>query len=261
MQMQSLLFLVLLISATIKGQCPDSISNTAVRSLSVLSMQQPEQPKFSGLLSGGLIDFCQSGQMNAAARIYQVAIGEKDKLEIPLTLYSGISGAGLSGINSPGEVVNNFINPAFGIANLYVGELIVNQEELQRITGLKFHYFAAGRLLSAATVIPFENYNLFNVLGGMGFTIFTGAHERESPRNGVLWLNSRLLASINSKKALSKIDLEELSSILLAWSTGFGLHIPGAINGRVTYYKYINQTRSALLQKPLIQLSFSYGLQ
>lgn len=84
----------------------------------IATSQPAKKPE---LFNSGFIDFQNSGQMNASARVFKIYIGEPKKFMLPLSIYSGVSGnnyntnaaSAASGAGGQ-QMVMGLINPMSG---------------------------------------------------------------------------------------------------------------------------------------------------
>src|SRR5262245_48500277 len=98
--------------------------NLAYRSVSasnlvdtIVMKQNPNKPS---ILSGGFIDLIQTGQVNASARLFKLYIGERNKFQLPISIYTGVSANNFSRDQSESTIVSALINPVAGIFNMYI---------------------------------------------------------------------------------------------------------------------------------------------
>jgi len=98
----------------------------SIRSIPV-TRSQSYKPE---ILTSGFIDIVNNGQVNASARFIRLFIGEPGKFAVPLSIYSGVSSNNFqnqqltSGQRSNEDLVNSFINPLSGLANMSVDGII-----------------------------------------------------------------------------------------------------------------------------------------
>lgn len=84
-------------------------------------------PQKLELFNSGFIDFQNSGQMNASARVFKLFIGDPKKFSLPISVYSGVSGNNINTGNATHkgseQMVLGLINPLGGIFNLSIDNI------------------------------------------------------------------------------------------------------------------------------------------
>jgi len=106
----------------------------------------PTQPKKPELFNSGFIDFQNSGQMNASARVFKIYIGEPKKFMLPISVYSGVSGnnynSGNNVSSSKGseQMILGLINPMSGVFNISTDNTFRFNKKSKSVTGISFVY-------------------------------------------------------------------------------------------------------------------------
>ncbi len=226
------------------------------------------------ILSSGFIDIVNNGQVNASARFIRLFIGEPGKLAIPLSIYSGVSSNNFrnqqiqGGQRSNEQLINSFINPLSGLANISIdGIVFFNQKEFKVTrTGFLYHGgiriltgFKTGLLTDSSVGKPI---NFLNSFGTAGLYFQTGAWERNNAKNvGVFWLAGRYIICKTGVKQLSEI-LSGIQSngLFHGWSLAWGVEINNLVNIKVVYYKYVKKPEIDY-SLPIYQFSFNYSLR
>src|SRR5690349_14475796 len=89
------------------------------------------------ILTSGFIDIINNGQINASARFIRLFIGEPGKFAVPISIYSGVSSNNfqsvqtISGQRTNEQLVNSFINPLGGLANLSIDGVIFFNKKIK----------------------------------------------------------------------------------------------------------------------------------
>ena len=214
------------------------------------------------ILSGGFIDIIQNGQMNASARLFRLFIGEPGKFQIPVSLYTGVSANNLSYNRQNEEFVLNLINPGSGIFNLCFDGNNTILGKKSEFTSLQIQYQAGFRFLTFFNRNIQKNITFFNSINAFGLTFVTGAWERNKPGNmGIFWLNIRGLFSGNPRTVLKEIFTEPVSGKLFGYSAGIGMEISQALNVKIFYFRFLNNTEIPAFAQPFLQLSFNYSIK
>lgn len=222
-------------------------------------IQPPQRPE---ILNGGFIDFVQNGQMNASARLVRLYIGEPGRLQIPVTIFSGVSANNLSLNQHNEDLAVNLINPGTGIFNLSFdgSNRLVGRKEKR--SGIQLQYQASIRYLSVFHSILYKNITFFNFIGGAGLTLVTGAWERSKENNiGMFWVNARMLFSHSPQASVRQFLLDSASNNMHAFSIGMGIEISQILNVKIFYFNFLSNTHIMVFDKPFMQLSFNYSVK
>ncbi len=248
------------------SQANDSLKmpNAAVR----IQAYKPE------ILSSGFIDIINNGQLNASARFIRLYIGEPYKFCLPISIYSGVSSNNFQNQQIPGgqrsneHLVNSFINPLGGLANVSVDGVIFSKRMQVKVTRIGFLYhggvriltgYKAGLLSAPTTGNP---VNFLNGFGTGGIYFQTGAWERNNAKNvGVFWIACRYIFCRTSGKQLKEIlpDIQT-NGLYHGWSVAWGVEINNLVNIKIVYYKYVKQPEIDY-SLPIYQFSFNYSLR
>lgn len=224
------------------------------------------------ILSSGFIDIVNNGQVNASARFIRLFIGEPGKVAIPLSVYSGVSANSFQSQQSPtgqrsnDHLVNQFINPLSGLANISVDGVLFSKKKKDKLTKAGFMYHGGFRVLTGYRTGPVTNpttgkpLNFFNSFASSGFYFQTGAWERNNSKNmGVFWLAARYIACKSSDKQLKEIMQDiQTNGYYHGWSFGWGVEINNLVNIKVVYYKYVKKPEIEY-SLPIYQFSFQYS--
>lgn len=232
----------------------------------------PPQTYKPEILSSGFIDIANNGQVNASARFIRLFIGEPGKVAIPLSIYSGVSANSFQNPQSPtgqrnnDHLVNQFINPLSGLANLSVDGVMFSKKKKDKLTKAGFMYHGGFRVLTGYRTGPITNpttgkpINFFNSFGSTGLYFQTGAWERNNSKNvGVFWLAARYIACKSSDKQLKELMPDiQTNGFYHGWSFGWGVEINNLVNIKVVYYKYVKKPEIEY-SLPIYQFSFQYS--
>src|SRR5258705_2335912 len=207
------------------------------------------------ILTSGFIDIINNGQVNASARFIRLFIGEPGKFAIPLSIYSGVSSNSFqsqpmsAGQRSNEQLINNFINPLSGLANLSVDGIIFFAREPTKLTKTGFIYHTGTRVLTGYKAGPLTNpstgkpINFMNSFITSGLYFQTGAWERNNAKNvGVFWLACRyILCKSNPVQLKEILPGIETNAFYHGWSLAWGVEINNLVNIKVIYYKYVKK--------------------
>ena len=249
--------------AVVKVPIKDSVFNNQqsgnAKSLLTAGGSINQKPE---ILSGGFIDFVQTGQMNASARLMRLYIGEPGKFQVPVSIYTGVSANSLSAYRQNEDFVLNLINPGSGIFNMCFDGTNKLAGIKTKVTSLQLQYQVGFRFLSVYDRRLFKNSTFFNAIGSLGLTFVTGAWEKNKANNiGVFWLNVRGLCSNNPPSVINSILEEKVIQNLLGYSVGMGIEISQATNVKIFYFRFLNNRSIAAFTPPFIQLSFNYSMR
>ena len=227
------------------------------------------------ILTSGFIDIINNGQVNASARFIRLFIGEPGKFALPLSIYSGVSSNNFQNQQVPGgqrsneHLVNSFINPLSGLANISVdGIIFFHRKNPVKITNTGFLYHGGLRILTGyKTGLPANPstgrpVNFLNSFGTLGAYLQTGAWERNNSKNvGIFWLAIRYIACKTGEKQL-KVILPDIQTdgFYHGWSVAWGIEINNLVNIKVVYYKYVKRPEIDY-SLPIYQFSFTYSLR
>lgn len=226
-----------------------------------------------GIFTNGFIDVMNNGQVNAAARLIQIYIGEPRKFAIPLSIYTGVSANNFQDqLNTSGQRNNDhfaatFLNPLSGLINLSVdGILYFKKGNQVSKLGIPYHFgeriltgFRMGLITDPLTGRP---VNFLNSHLSSGLYFQTGAWERSNSGNlGIFWLVGRWHSSYTHPNLLKEfLQIEKTNGIYLGYSIGFGVNINNLLNLRAIYYKYTSSEGSAFTL-PVYQFTFNYSFK
>ena len=232
--------------------------------------QKPE------ILSSGFIDIINDGQVNASARFIRLFIGEPGKFAIPLSIYSGVASNNFQNQQAAGgqrsneHLVNSFINPLSGLANISIDGIVFfhQRKTIVKLTRAGFLYHGGIRILTGykmglvmdpSTGRP---VNFLNSFGTLGLYVQTGAWERNNARNvGIFWLTGRYIACKTGEKQLREIlPGIETNGLYHGWSLAWGIEINNLVNIKVVYYKYVKRPEIDY-SLPIYQFSFNYSVR
>lgn len=239
-----------------------------VRQTTVPTTNKPStlQPKKPELFNSGFIDFQNSGQMNASARVFKLYIGEPKKFMLPLSVYSGVSGNNVNTGNSLSakgseQMILGLINPMSGIFNLSTDNSFRFNKNAKSITGLSFVYQLGEKLITGQQAYTLKSFQFFSTYANTGLLFQTGAWEKDKEKNmGVFWLLLRfhLVYISNSFQALSGYPPSK--EYFKGFSIGMGIEINNVLNIKSYYYQYLNPGATDF-EIPIYQLTFNYSLK
>jgi len=225
----------------------------------------PSQPKKPELFNSGFIDFQNSGQMNASARVFKLYIGEPKKFMLPLSVYSGVSGnsfnAGTVSSKGSEQMILSLINPMSGVLNLSTENTFSVEKNKKELTGFSFVFQLGEKMISAYQAITFKSFSFFSTYTNAGMLFKTGAWEKDKEKNmGIFWLLLRfhLVKTSNSFQALSGYPPD--NNFFKGYSLGMGIEINNVLNIKSYYYHYLNPGAD-IFDIPIFQLTFNYNLK
>jgi hypothetical protein len=227
------------------------------------------------ILTSGFIDIINNGQVNASVRFIRLSIGEPGKFAIPLSIYSGVSSNSFQNQQSPGgqrsndHLVNGFINPLSGLANISIDGIIFFGRKISSgFTRSGFLYHGGIRILTGFKTGPATDpstgrpVNFLNSFATLGLYFQTGAWERNNAKNvGVFWLAGRYIACKTGEGQLQEIlPGIQTDGFYHGWSVAWGIEINNLVNIKVVYYKYVKPPEIDY-SLPIYQFSFNYSLR
>ncbi len=226
------------------------------------------------ILTSGFIDVINSGQVNASARFIRLYIGEPGKFAVPLSIYSGVSSNNFQnqqvsgGQRSNEHLVNSFINPLSGLANISIDGIVYFERDEAKLTRTGFLYHGGIRILTGYKSGPVSDVatgmpvNFLNSFGTAGLYFQTGAWERNNAKNvGVFWLAARYILCKTGETQLKEIlPAIQTNGLYHGWSAAWGVEINHLVNIKVVYYKYVKRPEIDY-SLPIYQFSFNYSLK
>ncbi|NOT51026.1 MAG: hypothetical protein HOP10_07090 [Chitinophagaceae bacterium] len=236
--------------------------------------QRQVQPYKPEILTSGFIDIVNNGQVNASARFIRLFIGEPGKFAVPLSIYSGVSSNNFqnqqttAGIRSNEHLVNGFINPLSGLANISIDGIVFFKKQPAKITRTGLLYHGGTRILTGYKTGPITSpstgkpINFLNSFITAGFYFQTGAWERNNAKNvGIFWLAGRYILCKTNEKQLQDITPSiQTNGLYHGWSLAWGVEINSLVNIKVIYYKYVKKPEIDF-SLPIYQFSFNYSLR
>lgn len=225
------------------------------------------------IFTNGFIDVMGNGQVNAAARLIRLYIGEPGKFAVPLSFYSGVSGNNfqngitLTGDRSNEQLINNYINPLSGLINVSTEGVVFFRKNAKTTKGGLLYHFGE-RVLTGNKVGPITSLgtgkpiNFLNSFGSLGYYFQTGAWERSNAKNiGVCWIALRYIACYsNASQIKSFLQDVETNGFYHGYSLAFGIEINSLVNIKAVYYKY-NKAPEIEYALPIYQFSFNYSFK
>jgi hypothetical protein len=212
-----------------------------------------------GILTGGSLDFLQTGQVNASARVFRLSIGEPGKFRLPVSVYTGVSANHFSSAGIDDNNASTLINPGAGILNIHIdgGERITGKETL---TSLHANYQFGIRWISLYSQPANRQITFFNLITGAGLTFITGAWESDSESSpGIFWLNARGLYAYSPVSALKTLFPDAMAHHLLGCSGGMGIELSEALDIKLFYFHFLNNRQPEAFRRSFLQLSFNYS--
>ncbi len=256
------------LDSTITKKIPDPIlTNPNVTSV----LDKPKvaatstQPKKPELFNSGFIDFQNSGQMNASARVFKIYIGEPKKFMLPISIYSGVSGNNPNSGNTTSkgseQMILGLINPMSGIFNLSTDNTFRFKKNTKSITGISFVYQLGEKMITGQQTFTLKSFNFFSTYANSGLLFQTGAWEKDKEKNmGVFWLLFRFHV-VNISNTFQKLSgYPPNNNFFKGFSIGTGIEINNVLNIKSYYYRYINPGAD-IFDIPIFQLTFNYSMK
>jgi len=239
-------------------------------SVRILTRSQSYKPE---ILTSGFIDIINNGQINASARFIRLYIGEPGKFAIPISIYSGVSSNNfqslqtITGQRTNEQLVNSFINPLGGLANLSIDGVIFFNKKI-KLTRAGFLYHSGLRILtgyktgSVTNLTTGKPVNFLNGYYTSGLYFQTGAWERNNAKNvGLFWLTGRYILCKSDPGQLHEILPDITTNAFYhGWSLAWGIEINGLLNIKIIYYQYVKKPEIDYTF-PIYQFSFNYSLK
>lgn len=223
-------------------------------------------------LSAGMMEVGQGGQLQAAARIVRLFIGEPGKWQLPLSLYSGVAQPGTSSTGTNVSSTRSNETITWQLYSAWSGMINLGFEGQRRWrswgpqSGLRFVFQVGERILSGYRVsVPSDPLNgkqqlLWNHYLVAGWVFHTGAWERSDPRNlGRGWVMFRGHLNYSSPDVLRWLfPLPRLRGIYGGGSLALGIEVSRVVNLRaMVCWPWLRPEWS--MPRSLTQLSFQYN--
>lgn len=225
------------------------------------------------LLTSGFVDVYSNGQTGAAARLVRLNIGDPNGLQLPLSVYAGVTAQSFPGYSAQQGAAENsqnlggqMLNPLAGILNTCIDGIWFTKKQLRKITRWGVLYQTGLRLLTAnrfvAAGLQLQPANFINTIGATGFYFQTGAWEFTQPgRLGLFWVTARLMGSQSRKSTVQSFFPEhKIPDFYYGYSLGLGIEVSRLISLRVVGYQFLKQPEWTN-QSGIYQLSFQYALK
>jgi hypothetical protein len=223
------------------------------------------------IFASGFMDIINNGQVNASARVIRLFIGEPGKWVVPLSVYSGVSANNFqmgAVLRTNEQLVNNFINPLSGLANISAEGILYFKPKSIKRTKAGIIYQFGERVLTAFKTGAGNNVqmgspvNFLNSYAAPGLYFQTGAWERNNAKNtGITWLALRWVACYSRKKTVQEfLPGMETNGFYQGYSIAWGVEINNLANLKILFYKYTSAPE-AKYSPPIYQFSFQYALK
>lgn len=225
--------------------------------------QQPKKPE---LFNSGFIDFQNSGQMNASARVFKIYIGEPKKFMLPVSVYSGVSGNNYNtgnNISNRGseQMILGLINPMSGVFNLSTDNTFRFKRKTNSLTGFSFVYQFGEKMITGQQAFTYKTFSFFSSYANSGLLFQTGAWEKDKEKNmGVFWLLLRYHVVQTSNTFFKLSGYPPDNKLFKGFSIGMGIEINNVLNIKSYYYRYINPGAD-IFDIPIYQLTFNYSMR
>jgi hypothetical protein len=224
--------------------------------------QQSTKPQ---VFNSGFIDFQNSGQMNASARVFKLYIGEPGKFMLPLSVYSGVSGnnphTNLSSGRGSEQMILGLINPMSGVFNISTENSFRFNKKATSLTGFSTVYQVGEKMISGQQALTLKSFSFFSTYANTGLLFQTGAWEKDKEKNmGVFWLLLRYHAIKISNSFEDISGYPPKKGFFTGYSVGVGIEINNVLNIKSYYYRYINPGAS-IFDIPIFQLTFNYSMK
>lgn len=212
-----------------------------------------------GILTGGSLDFVQTGQVNASTRVFRLYVGEPGKFWLPVSLYTGVSANHLSSRSIDDNNTHTLINPGTGTLNFHIDgtEKITGKDIL---TSLQASYQLGIRWVTLYSQPYNKHVTFFNLITGAGLTFITGVWEADGESHpGIFWVNARGLYAYSPLSTLKMFFPAPMAHHLLGCSGGMGIELSQVLNIKVFYFHFLNNRQLEAFRRSFLQLSFNYS--
>lgn len=243
----------------------DTIANKLPYPTPQISNPVTQHTKKTELFNSGFIEFQNSGQVNASARIFKIYIGEPKIFMFPISVYSGVSGnnpnSGNNTLRGSEQMILGLINPMSGLANISTDNTFQLGRKSNKLTSISVTYQLGEKMISGQQAQSLKSFNFFSTYLNSGILLKTGAWEKNKENNmGIFWLLLRIHV-INTSNTFFKLSgyLPD-QNIFKGYSVGFGIEINGVLNIKSYYYKYFD-VGAEIFKIPIYQLTFNYNLK
>lgn len=224
------------------------------------AVSKPTEDKLPGLMRGGFFDLAQNGQINASARIITFYLGDPERFNLPVSVYSGISANNFSLNQRNEDLVLNLANPNTGIINLGTDGKVSLLGRSSSTSRLMMQYQASIRYLSIYNAFILRNVSFVASSFSTGLTLLTGAWIRSS-EPGFFWLRGNLIYSHSPNYPLRLLMMDSVSRNTLALGVGLGLEIRDQLNLKLHRFNFLNNLGHEDFSYPFVQVSLSYGIR
>lgn len=245
-----------------------NVSGT-VRASDSMLRRSVEMPDW---LSAGMMEVGQGGQLQAAARVVRLFIGEPGKWQLPLSLYSGVAQPGVGAMGSPGSLARSNESITWQLYSAWSGLINLGFEGQRRglnwgaQSGLRFVFQFGERILSEYRMdAPSDSLTgkqqlLWNHYLLTGWVVHTGAWERSDPRNlGRGWVMFRGHLHYSSPDDLRWLfPISRLRGVYGGGSLAVGIEVSRVVHVRaVVCWPWLRPEWS--VPRSLTQFSFQYN--
>jgi len=236
-----------------------------------LNITAPVTPRKPEIFTSGFIDVVNTGQINAAARLVKIYIGEPGKFALPLSIFSGVSANSFQNYSATTkaneDLVANFINPTTGLGNICFEGSLFRKKDSIKLTRFGLLYALGERVLTGRKTGLITDpqtgqpVNFLNTYALAGLYFQTGAWNRNNTKDmGVCWLAFRYIGCMtNPGKIKEIIPVNKKTGIYHGYSAAWGIEINQSLNTKVIIYKYIKRPEVEYYL-PIFQFSFNYTL-
>jgi hypothetical protein len=217
----------------------------------------PPKPE---ILSGGFIEVYNNGQMNASARLFRLYIGEPGKFQIPVSIFTGVSGNNFNSSQQAEELAIAIINPGAGTFSLNFDGNSKLAGKAQQYSSLHVLYHSGFRYLSVFNRNAFRSANFYNFISGLGLAFVTGAWERNRTSNmGYFWLSLRGIYSHSPPSIFRNFFTEPVDQNILGYAGGIGIEISRSLNVKANFFHILSNRDMEAFNRPVLQVSFNYS--
>ena len=239
-------------------------SSTQTIKPSELNIQSPA--KKPELFNSGFIDFQNSAQMNASARVFKIYIGEPKKFMLPVSVYSGVSGNNFNtgnGTSPKGseQMILGLINPMSGIFNVSTDNTLRFNKKTKNLTGFSFVYQMGEKMITGQQAFTLKTFTFFSTYANTGLLFQTGAWEKDKEKNmGVFWILLRVHVVQTSNTFFKLSGYPPDNKLFKGFSIGMGIEINNVLNIKSYYYRYVHPGAD-IFDIPIYQLTFNYSMK
>jgi hypothetical protein len=205
-----------------------------------------------------MLNFFNSGQLQAAAQVLRICVGEKGLFTVPLYLFSGAEAASLGDAEPTEKAVGSLLVPTSGVFNFQ----LTNANSFWTrgdYTTMSLAYQAGIRMNRLPTLAdPSITESVVSGDVDLGLRFQTGAWDLDDQdgQAGVLWVQAKLGMHFVSDQHLSQV-LDPAAKDPFSFSLESGIEIADRVNIKAAWYAILNNDIAGL-KRDVVKFGFEF---